>query len=72
MERLRETDRETMKAESTIRKHIRKLRSEAENSSDKQRRQEAWVALHTLIWILEDVRWTPDSLLQTATKARDN
>ena len=49
-----------MKAESTIRREINRLRSMAENDQyTDASRQIAYEAYHALRWVIEEVSWTP-------------
>lgn len=56
-----------MKAESTIRKQIRRLRaiSEDDVNYSRETRNQAYEAWHALRWVLESVSWTPAGELGT-------
>ncbi|HUW44615.1 MAG TPA: hypothetical protein VMW50_02355 [Dehalococcoidia bacterium] len=54
-----------MKAETTIRHHIVRLRRLAQNRrTPRDTANGAYEAWHALRWVIEDVSWTPASLLE--------
>ncbi len=59
-----------MKAKSTIRKQIARLEKLVDNDTLPQYlRHEAYEAYHTLRWVIEDVDWTPATLMEKRAKA---
>lgn len=52
-----------MKAESTIRKTMQRLRKEGKKSNSEERRLMAYDMATALQWIVEDTSWNPTSLL---------
>lgn len=61
-----------MKAESTIKRMIRRMRrlcDDYENIDDRTR-GEVYEAYHALRWVVEDTSWTPMSLANASIEAR--
>jgi uncharacterized protein (UPF0147 family) len=55
-----------MKAESTIRKQIARLRHVAEDRQLTDAiRSSAYDDMHALRWVLEDTNWSPAGLIET-------
>jgi len=53
-----------VKAESTIRRMIQRLRAVAEDDKEsRERRDEAYLVYHALWWAVTDMDWTPIDLL---------
>lgn len=58
-----------MKAESTIRRMIRRLRAIAEDAREsRERRDEAYCAYHALWWVIARPDWAPIDLLPLPPK----
>ena len=57
-----------MKAESTIRKTMQRLRKEDKESNSEERCQMAFDMAIALQWVIEDTSWNPVSLLATEDK----
>ena len=58
-----------MKALSTIQREIRRLRRISEDAKvPPQTRSEAYVAWHTLRWVIENVSWRPSGVILRAAR----
>ena len=56
-----------MKAESTIRKTMQRLRKEDKESNSEERCQMAFDMAIALQWVIEDTSWNPVSILKEET-----